>query len=55
MKWMTIRTFLRGGYQKITEPTIITKQGYPYFTVMPAKRGQDGVVPQDPNPERDAR
>lgn len=33
---MPVREFLRGGYQTITEPTIIIKHGYPVFTVFPA-------------------
>jgi hypothetical protein len=33
---MPLREFLRGGYQVIVEPTVITKRGYPEFTVFPA-------------------
>lgn len=32
---MTLRAFLRGGYQQITAPTMIVKRGLPLFTVMP--------------------
>lgn len=32
---MPLREFLRGGYQRITEPTVIVKRGYPAFTVFP--------------------
>ena len=35
---MPVREFLRGGYQKITEPTIITNRGYVMFTVWPGYR-----------------
>lgn len=35
---MPIREFLRGGYQKVDEPTVITSHGHPIFTVMPAKK-----------------
>lgn len=35
MKFMTLRAFLRGGYQTITGPTMIVKRGLPLFTVMP--------------------
>jgi hypothetical protein len=35
MKWMAIRTFLRGGYADVTEPTIVTRNGVPYLTVLP--------------------
>jgi hypothetical protein len=40
MKWMPVRKFLRGGYKTIEEPTVITSQGYPIFTVMPAAGAQ---------------
>lgn len=32
---MTLRTFLRGGYQQVVEPTMVVKRGIPLFTVMP--------------------
>lgn len=35
MKFMTLRTFLRGGYQTITSPTMVVRRGIPLFTVMP--------------------
>lgn len=35
MKHMPIREFLRGGYQNLTEPTVILSRGYPKFTVFP--------------------
>lgn len=35
MKFMSIREFLRGGYQRITGPTMIVRRGIPLFTVMP--------------------
>ena len=35
MKVMTVRDFLRGGYKTLTEPTLISKHGVPYFTVFP--------------------
>ncbi len=38
MKWMPIRQFLRGGYQKLEGPTVITSHGHPLFTVMPAQK-----------------
>ncbi len=45
MKWMPIRQFLRGGYQEIKEPTVVTSHGHPVFTVMPA-------AGQIPGPEK---
>lgn len=36
MRVMPLRVFLREGYQRITEPTVITKHGYPVFSVFPA-------------------
>lgn len=36
MKFMPVREFLRGGYKKITEPTIVSNRGAPLFTVYPA-------------------
>ena len=35
MNWMSMREFLRGGYQQITEPTVISNHGRPAFTVYP--------------------
>jgi hypothetical protein len=35
MRWMTVREFLRGGYQDLDDVTVVTKGGYPYFTVRP--------------------
>lgn len=35
MRFMTLRVFLRGGYQQIQGPTMIVKRGLPLFTVMP--------------------
>lgn len=35
---MPVREFLRGGYQKITEPTIVTSHGHVLFTVWPGQR-----------------
>jgi len=32
---MTIRDFLRGGYQKLSEPTVVSSRGLPLFTVFP--------------------
>lgn len=37
MKVMTVRDFLRGGYKKLREPTLISKHGVPIFTVFPPK------------------
>jgi hypothetical protein len=36
MRFMPIREFLRGGYQRITEPTVVSSHGRPIFTVMPS-------------------
>lgn len=38
MKTMPIREFLRGGYQTLTESTLVMKHGHPMFTVIPQKR-----------------
>lgn len=35
MKTMHVRDFLRGGYQKIDEPTLITKHGREIGTWIP--------------------
>lgn len=35
MRFMTLRVFLRGGYQRIEGPTMVVKRGLPLFTVMP--------------------
>lgn len=35
MKYMPVREFLRGGYQRIAEPTVISSRGYVLFTVFP--------------------
>lgn len=35
---MPVREFLRGGYQKIDQPTVITSRGYVLFTVWPGQR-----------------
>lgn len=35
MKFMTIREFLRGGYQRLVGPTMVVRHGIPMFTVMP--------------------
>lgn len=35
MRFMTIRDFLRGGYQRLDGPTLIVRHGLPLFTVMP--------------------
>lgn len=32
---MPLREFLRGGYQRVYEPTVVTKHGYPLFSVFP--------------------
>lgn len=32
---MTLRVFLRGGYQELQGPTMVVKHGIPVFTVMP--------------------
>ena len=53
---MPVREFLRGGYQEINEPTIITSRGYVLFTVMPGPSRkkdstpvrQDGNLPPGP-------
>lgn len=52
---MPVREFLRGGYQEIEEPTIVTSRGYVLFTVMPGPRKKDstpvrqnGTVPPGP-------
>jgi hypothetical protein len=36
---MPLREFLRGGYQKIKMPTIVTSRGVPVFTVIPGAPG----------------
>lgn len=35
---MPIREFLRGGYQTLTESTLVMKHGHPIFTVIPQKK-----------------
>ncbi len=35
MTTMPVRDFMRGGYKRITEATIVTKHGRPMFTVLP--------------------
>jgi len=35
---MPIREFLRGGYQTLTESTLVMKHGHPVFTVIPQKK-----------------
>lgn len=35
MRFMTLREFLRGGYQRLQGPTMIVRRGLPLFTVMP--------------------
>jgi hypothetical protein len=32
---MPVREFLRGGYRTIRETTVISRRGYPLFTVWP--------------------
>lgn len=47
MRFMTIREFLRGGYLKLTGPTMIVRHGIPLFTVMPhgsAAAAESGYV-----------
>lgn len=39
MQFMTLRVFLRGGYQRLTGPTMVVKRGLPLFTVMPHGQG----------------
>jgi len=38
---MTLREFVRGGYQKISEPTIVTNRGLPMFTAVPVRAARD--------------
>lgn len=38
MRQIAVREFLRGGYQKITEPTVVTSHGHVLFTVWPGYR-----------------
>jgi len=50
---MAIREFLRGGYQTITEPTVISSRGTIAFTVFPGPkasliRRQSATVPPGP-------
>jgi hypothetical protein len=35
---MPIREFLRGGYQTLTESTLVMKHGHPMFTVIPQRK-----------------
>jgi len=35
MQWMSMRTFLRGGYKNLEETTVISNHGRPVFTVFP--------------------
>lgn len=35
MRFMPVREFLRGGYQTIDEPTVVSSRGYVLFTVWP--------------------
>lgn len=37
---MPIREFLRGGYQTLTESTLVMKHGHPIFTVIPQKKSK---------------
>ncbi len=39
MKVMSVRDFLRGGYQDLTEMTLITNHGRPVGTWMPQTDG----------------
>lgn len=41
---MSIRDFLRGGYQTIKEPTVVMKHGYPSFTVWPGPPRERPVI-----------
>lgn len=55
MKWMPIRAFLRGGYQDLTEPTVVTSHGHPVFTVMPAAKADEWTrFTSDVNPGAEA-
>ena len=36
MQTMTMREFLRGGYKKLGDVTVVTSKGYPKFTVFPS-------------------
>ncbi len=48
---MPVREFLRGGYQKIDEPTVITNRGYVMFTVWPGVRDYPrSELPPQPRP-----
>jgi hypothetical protein len=48
---MPIREFLRGGYQTLTESTLVMKHGHPMFTVIPQKKtvkSESTFVTSDP-------
>lgn len=46
MKSIPVREFLRGGYQKINEPTIVTSHGHVLFTVWPGVRRDFPTIEQ---------
>lgn len=44
MRVMSLRGFLRGGYQRIYEPTVITKKGIVVFSVWPGSSNRSAGV-----------
>lgn len=50
MKFMPLRVFLRGGYQQNDGPIIVTKNGYPYFTVLPGLVAKAATDVQNDSP-----
>lgn len=51
---MPLREFLRGGYQTITEVTVVTSRGYPSFTVFPGNQtGRTNNRAETPRPVED--
>ena len=49
MDFMTMRTFLRGGYARLRGPTLVVRHGIPVFTVMPhgSARAIDERIPKE--------
>jgi hypothetical protein len=49
MRWMTMREFLRGGYQDLDEMTVVASHGRPVFVVSPVTAGRMPPVEDAPS------
>ena len=49
---MSIREFLRGGYQNLTEGTIVMRHSVPLFTAMPHTSARNAEVSRETPPKR---